>query len=136
MTAETSKRPWLAALLAFVYPGLGHVYLRSWLRALIWFGLAVLTAAAFIPETLLAGVDSLDGAIAVSRELPTDALLALLGVTALNVIDAYLIARGTGTGEDDAPECPHCGRELDEDLAFCHWCTNQVREVTDEEAQW
>ena len=136
MTAETSKRPWLAALLAFVYPGLGHVYLRSWFRALIWFGLAVLTAAAFIPETLLTGVDSLDGAIAVSRELPTDALLALLGVTALNVIDAYLIARGTRESEDEGTACPHCGRELDEDLAFCHWCTNQVREVPDEEAQW
>lgn len=35
---RSGKRLWLASALAVIYPGLGHVYLREWLRALLWFG--------------------------------------------------------------------------------------------------
>jgi len=52
------KRPWLAAALAFVYPGLGHAYLRSWLRAFIWFLLGVMTAALVTPEPVVTAYES------------------------------------------------------------------------------
>ncbi len=51
------KRPWLAALFAFVYPGLGHIYLRQWLRAILWFGFVILTAFLFIPQDVIQYVE-------------------------------------------------------------------------------
>ena len=47
-------------------------------------------------------------------------------------------AAADSDGNDDAPdgsasttvECPHCGRETDPALDFCHWCTESV-ETTD-----
>ncbi|OYR57908.1 zinc ribbon domain-containing protein [Halorubrum halodurans] len=44
--------------------------------------------------------------------------------------------RARRTGSDDGPkppgstpstiECPHCGRDTDADLDFCHWCTEPI----------
>ena len=39
MSQQTEKRPLVAALLSFLQPGLGHLYLREWLRAILWAGL-------------------------------------------------------------------------------------------------
>ena len=33
-TERRGKRPWLAVVLAVLHPGLGHLYLREWLRAI------------------------------------------------------------------------------------------------------
>ena len=41
MSQQTEKRPLVAALLSFLQPGLGHLYLREWLRAVLWAGLWV-----------------------------------------------------------------------------------------------
>jgi hypothetical protein len=121
------KRPWLAAVLAIVVPGLGHVYLRSWLRALLWFWMVVLSVVIFVPEDLVAGADSLRDALALSGELPLEAQIAVFGVIAFSAGDAYLQA-SRSKERAEGYRCPHCGHELEEGLAldFCHWCTEPL----------
>lgn len=120
----------IAGVLAAIYPGLGHVYLRSWFRALTWFGLAMLTAAIVVPPSVVAAYQtgSLDAILEASREIPNGAFLALLAVRVLNVVDAaWLGSRSRrGTAESGGRPCPNCGRDLDVDLDFCHWCTAQL----------
>ena len=124
------KRPWLAAALA-IYPGLGHVYLREWLRAVLWFGLVASTSTLLINEgalTPLSGGLSPDGLVAFAANVPGQAWLALSALTLLSMADAFYMA----TRENDQTEvmegtkCPSCGMELDEDLVFCHWCTTEL----------
>ena len=134
---STQKRPWLAAVFAFVYPGLGHVYLRKWLRALLWFGLAFATAFVFIPESTFQAAESgsIQAALEATQSLGSDVVLPIIAVQAINIIDAYWTAiRGNRTvsvGPDvpvgsDGATCPNCGKELEEDLDFCHWCTTRL----------
>ncbi len=133
MGGRTHKRPWLAAVLAIALPGLGHAYLRSWLRSLLWFWMGVLSTVLFVPEDLIAGVDSISGAMSLSANLPTEAVVALGMVTAFNAIDAYWQASMTdGTAEGEGTRCPNCGRQLDDalDLEFCHWCTEPLEDAT------
>lgn len=157
------RRPWLAALLAVLYPGAGHLYLRAWFRALAWFGLALLVAMLVIPESVLEAGEQggfsafYDAFLAVEPQT----VLPLFVVNALNVLDAYLTARrmnsrtaqeglldgtllGSGTEqqtgsqsevEDVAGDCPNCGRELDADLDFCPWCTTRLAEDTEGEGE-
>lgn len=126
------RRSIVASLLAFVYPGLGHVYLRAWLRALAWFGLALVTAAMVIPESALTAFQSggLSGLLEASQNFPLEVTLSLFVVRILNVIDAYLTGLQRTTEPEAEPEsagsCPECGRELDEDLDFCPWCTTRL----------
>lgn len=130
-------RPWLAALLAFLYPGLGHLYLRRWARSLLWFALGIGTVALVVPSNALSGVSITDpdsiatASETMTAEASTVGLLVVTTVFAFSVADAYTIARGArerrireeaGTATQ---ECPVCGRELDEELDFCHWCTTQ-----------
>jgi hypothetical protein len=63
--------------------------------------------------------------MAASRAIPTEANVAILFVTSLSMLDAYMMA-SAGNREravEEGATCPHCGKELDEDLEFCHWCT-------------
>jgi hypothetical protein len=126
------NRALLAAALATVYPGLGHVYLRSWFRALTWFGLWMVTAAVVVPPSVFSAYQTggLDAILEASRNVPTDALLALLAVRALNVVDAAWLGMrpraATGRSPGQGHTCPNCGRDLDDDLDFCHWCTAQL----------
>lgn len=151
------RRPWLAALLAVIYPGAGHLYLRAWIRAFAWFGLALLVATVIIPESVLqageqGGFSAFYDAFI---ELEPQTILPLFIVNVLNVLDAYLTARrmnarstgsgllsGTRLGNDSDDEeaeptgtvveqggdCPNCGRELDAELDFCPWCTTRLTE--------
>lgn len=133
------KRPWLAALLAFLYPGLGHLYLRAWLRALAWFLLAMLTAALVVPESVISAMESggLEALLAATESLPPEVLAPLFVVRGLNVLDAYLLARrgdAPDSGEASAT-CPNCGRDLDADLDFCPWCTHRLDEGTEGEEE-
>jgi hypothetical protein len=134
---STQKRPWLAAVFAFVYPGLGHVYLRRWLRALLWFGLTIATAIVFIPESTFQAVEpgNMQAALEATRNLGVDVVLPILAVQAINIIDAYWTAirgnRSIDVGPDvpvgsDGASCPNCGKELEADLDFCHWCTTRL----------
>ncbi|AGN00201.1 hypothetical protein L593_01240 [Salinarchaeum sp. Harcht-Bsk1] len=133
-------RPWLAALLAFLYPGLGHLYLREWARSLLWFVLGVGTVALALPENAVseASVTDPNSIVTASETMTAEAstvgLLVVVTVFAFSIADAYTIARGArarrvreAAGET-TPDCPVCGHELDEDLDFCHWCTTRLDE--------
>lgn len=133
-SAGSSKRPWLAALLSVLYPGLGHVYLRLWGRALLWFGSIVLATTLLIPPEAYPATFSIDAVLGMARELPLQVNLTILAMAVLNVADAYLMARRRSVGTDGATEgasggevsCPNCGKAVDEDLEFCQWCTEEL----------
>lgn len=134
----TRTRAFIAAVLATIYPGLGHIYLRTWFRAFAWFGLSILTAAVVIPPDVVSATEAgdLGAVIEASRSLPTDAFLAILAVRVLNVVDAAWLGlqqRSPSRGSE-GPTCPNCGRELDADLDFCHWCTTPLDGGADESA--
>lgn len=124
------RRALIAGVLAVVYPGLGHVYLREWLRALSWFGLALLTAALVVPADVVTAYQTggLSGLAAASQDLPAASLVALLMVRLLNVVDAVrlaLVPRRAGDATE-AATCPECGGAVDPQLDFCHWCTARL----------
>ena len=130
-----SRRALFAALLGVVYPGLGHVYLRAWIRAIAWFGLAMVTAAMVVPESAITAFqqNGIDGLVTASRSFSLEVMGSLLVVRALNVLDAYLTGlrqeRATvQSPDDDVARCPNCGGELDEELDFCPWCTTELSE--------
>jgi hypothetical protein len=129
--AQNSLRnvPLVAALLGVVVTGLGHLYLRRWLRAIGWIGVSVAASTLFVPESTISvfSSETLNG--------PVSALPIVL-ISALSVIDAYLIAtvrRRTENTQADNPvgpagsneslACPNCRKPVDPDLGFCHWCT-------------
>lgn len=127
---RSHRRAVLAAVLAVVYPGLGHVYLREWVRAVAWFGLALLTAVVVVPESTVVALESngLAALASASEDLPLEAFLALLAVRLLNAIDAAVLGlRPAPVQDPKTVTCPSCGRELDDDLDFCHWCTQPLR---------
>ncbi len=145
-----NRRGVIAAVLGFVYPGLGHVYLRRWVRALSWFTLALVTAALVVPEAAYQAfqTDGFGGLVEASESFSLEVTLSLLVIRVLNVVDAYLVAvRDTasavaehvptpgGADADAAGEpatCPECGKELDSDLDFCQWCTTRFDTATDD----
>lgn len=124
------RRALVAGVFAVIYPGLGHVYLREWLRALSWFGLALLTAALVVPADVLTAYET--GGLArlfeASRGLPLASVGALLAIRLLNVIDAVRLALAPRRVSEpaDAATCPECGGEVDPELDFCHWCTARL----------
>jgi hypothetical protein len=89
MAGPDRRRQWIALILSGVFPGLGQFYVRAWAKgavflaagAVVTWALGRLTPA----EELLAG--RLPGAAVV-------ALLALLGLYAWSIIDAW---RSAGT---------------------------------------
>ncbi|OAQ52001.1 hypothetical protein HTG_13550 [Natrinema mahii] len=124
----SQKRPWLAALLAALATGLGHLYLRRLRRALGWIVVSFAVSAAFVDpaaiDELLAGNGTPGTLLAVAP---------MLLVVGLSTVDAYLLASTQRTStpastpsETATTDCPHCGNELDPDLEFCHWCTRAV----------
>jgi hypothetical protein len=133
------KRPWLAALLA-LQPGLGHAYLRSWIRAVLWFGLWGVTVMVVVPAPSAPATEPvafLQGLATGMRGLEFEATLALVSVTAFSVLDAYWLgARDAVRGEQFADEvsCPACGRETDPELGFCQWCTTEFETPGDDDS--
>lgn len=121
----TNFRPWLAVAFSLLYPGAGHVYLREWGRALLWFGLAVTTSVLVLPPEV--ANSSLTAILTRQVMIPIEATLALLTITVLCGVDAYQIAtHSPADATDQVPTCPHCRREIDPDLEFCHWCTERI----------
>jgi len=129
-------RALLAAALATIYPGLGHVYLRAWLRALAWFVLSLVTAALVVPPSVVSAYQSggFSALIQASRTIPTEAFLAILAVRVMNVFDAAWLGLRPhpSGGSAEGPTCPNCGRPIDDDLDFCHWCTTRLEANADE----
>lgn len=127
------KRPWLAAVLSILYPGLGHLYLRSWLRAVVWFLLALMTASLVLPESVANAYETggFEAMVSAMQAVPLATMAPVLVVSGLCVLDAYVSARrdiAYGVGGSEPPEnaCPVCGKELDEELDFCPWCTTRI----------
>jgi len=136
------KRPWLAVVLAIIYPGLGHVYLRKWGRALLWFVLIVTSTMFLIPDEAAPTSLSVEALLTSAERIPLEVSLLLLVLSLLSVIDAYWLANQINdmarptvdeTGNVQAEDCPHCGKELDEDLDFCPWCTERLVEPDDDD---
>lgn len=113
-------------------PGLGHVYLREWLRAVLWFGLILGATSQLVnvsPTPAELTVSAIvNTSMAAAEDVPLRSRLALFAITSISMADAYWIAtRGNQqAATDEGVSCPHCGREVDEDLAFCHWCTTRL----------
>lgn len=131
MSTHRNHRPWLAALLAVVQPGLGHVYLREWLRAVTWFVLWLATVLLVVPFAFASGgsggvVATVGAAMTALEEAPLVARLTLLAVTSFSAFDAYWLAAGTRAQTPDVAQCPNCGKEVDDSLEFCHWCTEAL----------
>jgi hypothetical protein len=133
--ASVRNNPLLAALLGTAVTGLGHLYLRRWLRALGWLGATVAASVLFVPESAISAVSS--GTL-------TDPLsiLPIVLISAASALDAYLIAKSKlqtdgaratttvgATGADESPACPACGKPFDPELGFCHWCTTEFEVV-------
>jgi len=128
MTQRADRRPFVAGLLSFVQPGLGHLYLRHWVRAALWatlwFGtLGLVLATLGLELTAVETLAALSGVFALVEGIPTEAVLSLFAVTAFATMDAYWLAAREGHSIAPEGDCPHCGRELDPSLDFCHWCT-------------
>lgn len=134
MSQRSRRRPVIAALLSALQPGLGHLYLREWVRAVAWAGLWFVTVGVLVRTTgvalgtgellavLVGFVGALDG-------LPLGATLAPVAVAAFATFDAFWLAARNNRRLDAATDaCPHCGRELDRSLEFCHWCTTRLDE--------
>lgn len=130
---NVNRRGAVAAVLSFVYPGVGHAYLREWLRALGWVALSLATAYVLVPtatvQTYQHAIESGNLAALSAASIPLQATLGILAVRLCNVVDAYLLAvrQTTPSRTDDGrPACPVCGKELDTDLDFCPWCTTEL----------
>lgn len=123
------KRPWLAALLAALATGLGHLYLRRWRRAVGWLVVLLVATVLFVEP---ATVD----ALAAGGSVDPLAVAPILLVGSGSVVDAYLlahvhnrVAHPTRASAEGLAECPNCGREVEADLEFCHWCTAEFDDV-------
>ena len=126
-----TRRSLVASILALIYPGLGHVYLRAWLRAIAWFVVALIAAAMVMPESAYAAYEAegFSGLLEASQNLPMEVFLSMSVIRVLNALDAYLTGLQSVTKEakpSAANTCPECGKELDEDLDFCPWCTTRL----------
>lgn len=87
------RSPILAAVLSGLFPGLGQLYNRQRLKALLFFGGGVMTA--FGPlNPLDVDIDLNDPAVGLRKVLL--ASLPFLAVATWSVIDAYLTPRRTG----------------------------------------
>ncbi|ELY56401.1 zinc ribbon domain-containing protein [Natronococcus jeotgali] len=140
MSQTTSrKRPWLAALLAALVTGLGHLYLRRLRRAVGWLLASLVVTTLFVDQGAFQTL--IDGTVTLETVLAVAPMYAVIG---LSVLDAYRIARtptpdrrsaAQSADGDATTSCPHCGKELDDDLEFCHWCTTPLGDdVADESA--
>jgi hypothetical protein len=131
------RRALIAGLLAVIYPGLGHLYLRAWLRALAWFGLAILTAALVIPPEVITAYETggFTALVEASRDLSLPPFLTILLVRLLNVVDAIRVALAPkrGAESEESASCPECGGAVDPQLDFCHWCTAELDHAAERE---
>ncbi|WP_246308400.1 zinc ribbon domain-containing protein [Halosimplex rubrum] len=129
----------LAVALAFLYPGLGHVYLREWLRALVWFFLNVTSFTLLMPPDAVPESFGWSELVAAAENVTPEAALALAAITVFSMVDAYWMAKRQNTETepevDEGTTCPNCGRDVDPDLEFCHWCTERLNPESESESE-
>lgn len=123
-------RPVVSALLSVLQPGLGHAYLRSWGRALLWFATWAATVAVVADVSAPGeGVDVLSylaEVVAALNDVGLVASIALAAVTVFATMDAYWLAARERHRRSGGTRCPNCGKEVDPTLDFCHWCTTDL----------
>ncbi|ELZ44487.1 hypothetical protein C464_13360 [Halorubrum coriense DSM 10284] len=90
---RSQLRPVLAAVLALVFPGLGHLTLRRWGRALLWHLTVVGGGIALFALYDVEPVNPLADPAAVSAAVPSDVALPIVVLTVLSAVDAYLVGR-------------------------------------------
>jgi hypothetical protein len=129
-----------AAVLSVLLPGSGHVLIRDWMRALAFGGIFVTAVVLFFPSAeQLAAAESMSGMMTiVSEETDTLSQFVISFIILFAAIDATFRSMGFPPGsnagnEEDGPSCPQCGKPLDEDLTFCHWCTTRLEPAEPEE---
>ena len=115
----------IAVGLAFVFPGLGHAYLRQWVRAVMWAALSLSASFLLMPDPATGGT-AVENVAATVERLSAAEQFVLLSLTLFNMVDAYVISVQQARFDPDALHCPDCGSEVDEDLEFCHWCTTRL----------
>ena len=127
-----TRRPAVAVALAVLVPGLGHAYIRARIRGVLWALLFLVSLAVLAPAGSLADPLSTDLFAELYRESP-DMVLFLLAVWVMNAVDAYLTANRQRRRARETTSCPHCRKELDSDLEFCHWCSTRLDAADGEE---
>lgn len=130
-SGQSRKRPWLALVLTILLPGLGHVYLRLWLRSALWLALYLAGTSYILPDGATPEEFSVDAFVAAGEAVPLEAGLLVLGISVVCLVDVYMMTsyindRVRRVSRDSPENCPHCGKELDDDLSFCHWCTTEL----------
>lgn len=125
------KRPWLAVLLTIFVPGLGHIYLRLWLRAILWLALYITATTFVLPDNATPDSFSVDAFVSASEAVPIQAALLVLGISLFCILDAYMMSnyinqKHRHETDGAVTTCPNCGKEVDDDLDFCHWCTTRL----------
>jgi uncharacterized paraquat-inducible protein A len=106
--------------------GLGQLYLRRWRRAIGWLVVLLGVNVIFIDQAAVTGIQN-------GELMAVLSLLPVLIVGMICVLDAYVLAHVTNTSTEKSapaatkhPPCPNCGKELDTELTFCHWCTTEI----------
>ncbi|AFZ72262.1 DUF7575 domain-containing protein [Natronobacterium gregoryi] len=135
---------WLRALaaggLSILLPGAGHALIRDWLRAFVFAGLYLSAIVIFLPspDQLTAAESLTEMGELVSAETDSIGQFALSFIALFAAIDATFRAFGVppdNTEGAEGPTCPECGKELDEDLEFCHWCTTRLESAEPDESE-
>jgi hypothetical protein len=133
----TWLRALLAAVLSVLMPGAGHVLVRDWLRAVAFAGLFLAASAFLLPIEAAAAAgpvtgygDVLEYSRILAEETDTTTQFLLSFIALFAAMDATFRALGVRSGggseSADGTTCPECGKDLDEDLEFCHWCTTRL----------
>ncbi|MFP8888933.1 zinc ribbon domain-containing protein [Natrialbaceae archaeon A-CW2] len=131
----TMVRVLIAAGLSLLWPGVGHAMIREWIRALFFSGLFITAMALSFTTEQITAVSSLGELVALfTQEASTIDQIALSFLAVLAATDTLFrgVAASGPSADQDGPACPQCGRPLDEDLEFCHWCTTRLEPVEDE----
>ena len=117
-----------AAVLSLFLPGAGHALIRDWMRALLFASVFTLTVALILPIEELSSAGSISAAIDIISAEPALSQFLLSFMLLFAALDAGFRAMALPVGPNaaDGPTCPHCGRELDVTLEFCHWCTTRI----------
>ncbi|SMO85062.1 zinc ribbon domain-containing protein [Halorubrum cibi] len=113
---------------------------------------AAVPASVALPVSVLVGLSAVDAfLVARSEAAETDRTAAAAAAIRRHAAEesedgggnvalgddaaAGTVAEPTGDETDPEPtavECPHCGRETDAELDFCHWCTEPLPWATAE----
>ncbi|WP_276256442.1 DUF7575 domain-containing protein [Halomontanus rarus] len=133
-TTASTTRPWLAVLFGLLVTGFGHLYLRRWRRAAGWILLVIAVSSLFVPT---AAIETL----AAEEMPPLHQIAPLLLATGASVVDAYILAvrskysdaqpstRPPTHHATETVSCPNCGKTVDPELEFCHWCTTRLTDA-------